>query len=274
MKITSLVENTSNCNLPVEHGLSLYIELDSGFKILFDMGQGELFAENSRQLGLSIEDVDMAIISHGHYDHGGGLETFLKLNSKAKVYIHQKAFEPHYSLKDTGMKYIGLNDSLAQNSRLVLCNNLVNINANIQLFANVEGEFPAPLGNKLLYGPSKSENDSFVHEQNLLIREGSNLVLFAGCAHRGIINIIRRAKEIAGSSPTYVFAGMHLSADREMQSINNLAKELQAYPNTRYYTMHCTGTAQYNYLHQIMGEQIGYLSSGESVAVQPHNFNP
>ena len=103
MKITSLVENTSTVGMPVEHGLSLYIQLDNGRNILFDMGQRRLFAENAERLGLAIADIDMAIISHGHYDHGGGLRAFLEINDKAKVYIHNDAFQPHYSLKEDGM---------------------------------------------------------------------------------------------------------------------------------------------------------------------------
>lgn len=78
MKITSLVDNTSHAGLPVEHGLSLHIALDNGQNILFDMGQGSLFASNAATLGIDIASVDAAIISHGHYDHGGGLKTFLE----------------------------------------------------------------------------------------------------------------------------------------------------------------------------------------------------
>ena len=108
MTITSLIENTSSVGLPVEHGLSLFIESDNGLKILFDMGQGGLFARNAAELGIELQKVDIAIISHGHYDHGGGLRTFLEVNEKAKVYIHGSAFEPHYSLRESGMKYKGL----------------------------------------------------------------------------------------------------------------------------------------------------------------------
>ena len=97
MKIISLVENTSvNEEIKAEHGLSLYIEAKK-HKILFDMGQTTLFLENAGKLGIDLSQVDVAILSHGHYDHGGGLEKFLEINKKAYVYVNQYAFDAYYN---------------------------------------------------------------------------------------------------------------------------------------------------------------------------------
>jgi len=264
MNITSIVENTSAIGMPVEHGLSLYIQLENGRRILFDMGQRRLFAENAEQLGLNIANIDTAIVSHGHYDHGGGLRAFLEINDKAKVYIHKDAFQPHYSLKEYGLKYIGLNTDLQDNPRLVKCGSLTRLDNHMTLFADVIGDFCCPQGNRLLFGPSKTQNDSFAHEQNLIIEENGNTILFAGCAHKGIINIIRKAEDVLGKSPTHVFAGMHLAKGKEDKAfISTLAHELMRYNNCTFYTMHCTGTEQYLQLKAIMGNQIEYLSCGE-----------
>ena len=127
MEIIVLAENTTECNMPVEHGLSLYIEV-CGKKILFDMGETELFSENAKKLGKDIGEVDTAIVSHGHYDHGGGLEKFLQINSKAKVYISRYAFEPHYNASG---KYIGLKEELEKSSRLIFTNGVTNIDKGI-----------------------------------------------------------------------------------------------------------------------------------------------
>lgn len=84
MKIISLVENTSSSSeYRSEHGLCLYIETPK-HKILFDLGQDKLFAENAAKMNIDISDIDTVIISHGHRDHGGGLNKFLELNTKAK----------------------------------------------------------------------------------------------------------------------------------------------------------------------------------------------
>lgn len=263
MTITSLVENTSAVGMPVEHGLSLYIQLNNGRNILFDMGQRRLFAENAEQLGLNIADIDTAIVSHGHYDHGGGLHAFLEINDKANVYIHKDAFQPHYSLKESGLKYIGLDTDLQDNPRLVKYGSLTRLDNQMTIFADVTGDFCCPQGNRLLFGPSGTQNDSFTHEQNLIIEENGNTILFAGCAHKGIINIMRKAENVIGKSPTHVFAGMHLSKGKEDKSfISTLAHELMRYKNCTFYTMHCTGTEQYLQLKTIMGNQIKYLSCG------------
>ena len=236
MKITSLVDNTSHAGLPIEHGLSLHIALDNGQNILFDMGQGSLFASNAATLGIDIASVDAAIISHGHYDHGGGLKTFLEKNRRAMVYINTHAFEPHYS------------------------------------FSGVNGNCLYPTGNKLLYGPEKDINDDFCHEQSLIITENDKTVLFAGCAHTGILNIMQKAEKSTNRTITHVFAGMHLvksglSNDSESAFIHTLSLKLLNHQGCRYYTMHCTGLSQYELLKKNMNDAIGYMSCGDTVII-------
>ena len=271
MKITSLIENTSKKGLPVEHGLSLYI-VSEGRHVLFDMGQSRLFAENAERLGIGIHDVDVAVISHGHYDHGGGLQTFLSQNIKAKVYIHQKAFERHYSLRDTGLRYIGLKQELRDNERLVFCGDKTSIDSRMMLFAGVTGCELRPTGNRLLFGPAENRNDDFCHEQNLIIKESDKTVLFAGCAHNGIVNILQKATELLGTAPTHVLAGMHLvksglSEADEDAFIAKLAAQLMKQHSTKFYTMHCTGETGYNKLKAIMGDRIEYLSCGDTIEI-------
>ncbi|MBO7247143.1 MAG: MBL fold metallo-hydrolase [Bacteroidaceae bacterium] len=272
MIITSVIDNESRCNLAAEHGLCLHIALNKGTNILFDTGKSELFASNAAILGLDIADVDIAVISHGHYDHGGGLKTFLQQNSKAPVYIHSKAFEPHYSLKDEGLKYIGLDRSLQSSEQLVFCNVNTKINSELILFSNICTDYPRPSGNRLLFGPDKDSYDTFPDEQNLLITEGCNTILIAGCAHQGILNILKSATLLKGVPPTHVFAGMHLiksglTHEDERKAVESLANNLLEYNSTIFYTMHCTGMEQYNMLKQVMNNKIEYLFCGNNIAL-------
>lgn len=245
MKVVSLVDNVSRCgSCGAEHGLSLYVELDCGARILFDMGQGNLFADNAVSLGIDLSEIDLAVVSHGHYDHAGGLATFLKLNSKAPVYIRESAFENHYSLKDSGMKSIGV-DRPSDVGRLVFCRDIEYLPYGIILFSNPPSDFPEPPGNRFLFGSDSRTPDSFSHEQSMLITGcvsthvpndpscpshsaacASSLgaacpphsVLFAGCAQCGIVNILSRAQSLAPDPVTAVFSGMHIKSLYEVRS--------------------------------------------------------
>ena len=273
MKITSLVENTSRTGLPVEHGLSLHICLDDGRQILFDMGQRRLFAENAARLDVNLTDVEFAVVSHGHYDHGGGLRTFLELNRHAKVYLNRHAFEPHYSLRGDGLKYIGLSPDLKGHDRLVACGDAeTRIDRDLILFAGVKSDSLKPPGNRLLFGPDQDSNDDFCHEQSLIIQEHGHAVLFAGCAHCGIVNIMQKAEAALSCPLTHVFAGMHLvksglTEEEETAFTRTLAGKLSAHVDCRYFTMHCTGLPQYKMLKTEMGNAITYMSCGDVVEI-------
>lgn len=296
MNITCLVENTSRTGLPVEHGLSLYIETATGTRILFDTGQSNLFAENAKRLNIPLQDVDFCVLSHGHYDHGGGLGHFMQINKTAPIYVSKDASKPYYSMKETGLRYIGLDNRLIPNPRFIFCSEPISIDGiagttgrsthnvlgnnpediiakdSTILFSGVEGNCCEPYGNRLLYGPSETEHDTFCHEQNMIVTEGRKTILFAGCAHAGIINILQKATQLIGTPPTHVFAGMHLVKSglgevEEAKFIEMLASQLMSYKNCRFYTMHCTGTTQYRALKEIMGEQIRYLSCGQSIII-------
>lgn len=272
MKITVLVENTSTCGLPSEHGLSLHIRLQDGRCILFDMGQGSLFASNAASLDIDMKEVCMGVISHGHDDHGGGLATFLEINDIAKVYVQSMAFDPHYSMRPSGLEYIGLDKGLENSGRLIFCEGTVTISDSLTLFGNVCGDAFKPLGNRLLFGPGFTVPDKFEHEQNLLISENGVTVLIAGCAHSGIVNIIKTAIGLLGHTPDVVVGGMHLvksglSVSEEAGLISGLAHELLEFEGTRYVTMHCTGEEQYQRLKEVMGDRICYLRCGESYEI-------
>lgn len=260
MKITALLENTTERDdMQIEHGLSLYIETAT-HKILFDMGQTDLFAKNAKTLGIDLSAVDIAVLSHGHYDHGGGLETFLSLNDKAPVYINRFAFEPHFNALD---KYIGLDTSLettlVESDRLHFTAETCELAPNLTLFSCNERTRSCDLGSfglTVLDGNSHVPDD-FRHEQYLLIEENEKKVLISGCSHKGIQNIME------WFAPDVLVGGFHFMKLEPGEALDAAAKDLNAY-STRYYTGHCTGEEQFAYLKERM-ENLHYLWCGKTI---------
>ncbi len=271
MKITCLIDNCAVDALRSEHGLSLWIEA-CGARILFDTGASGAFAENARALGIDVSTADFAVISHGHNDHGGGLAHFLALNAGAKVYIRRNAFEQRYSDRpDTGLRAIGLDSSLLDTGRFVLTDGRCEPWPGVTLFSDVTGDTLRSPANDVLKGPNPEINDDFSHEQDMLIAEGERRVFFDGCAHRGIANIMRRAKELSGGRLDAVIGGMHLAIpgtnDVNAPLVDGTAEYLLASPGTVYYTGHCTGLESYARLRERMGERVQYLHAGDTVVL-------
>ena len=258
MKITSLLENTTEReDIKVEHGLSLYIETNS-HKILFDMGQTDYFYENARTLGIDLANVDIAILSHGHYDHGGGLGKFLEINDHAPIYINKDAFLPHYNGED---KYIGLDTSLAINSRIIFTYNEYSINASLSLFSCNDRKRKHKM---LESGLTEKVGDSFVpddfrHEQYLLIKENGKSILISGCSHKGILDITHWV------CPDVIIGGFHYSKLALDSYLENAAKELASY-KTEFYTCHCTGCEQFEFMRRYL-PSLHYLSCGQSITI-------
>lgn len=270
MQVTSLVDNCAAEGFEAEHGLSLHIAMDCGKKFLFDTGQSGLFINNAHKAGVDIPAVDACFISHGHYDHGGGIGAFLKENLKANVYIDSQAFKPRYSLHDDGLHSIGIDRDSLNGRRLVLCDETVTLPCGISFFSGVKGEDLLPSGNSRLKAADKVSQDAFPDERSLLIEENGKIYLFGGCAHKGIVNIIDSAVELTGKVPSYVLSGFHtaksgLTQTDETAYINALSERLLAYRDCVFYTMHCTSYPVYLQLREVMGERINYLSCGEKV---------
>jgi 7,8-dihydropterin-6-yl-methyl-4-(beta-D-ribofuranosyl)aminobenzene 5'-phosphate synthase len=255
MKITALLENTTQRkDLHTEHGLSLYIETGD-HSILFDMGQTDLFAKNAAVLGIDLRRVDIAVLSHGHYDHGGGLETFLQLNSKAPVYLHRDAFLPHYNGQE---KYIGLNTRLLPNDRLIFTEDVYPICEGLTLFTcNHRPQLvpPPPSGLTEKVGDAFIPDD-FRHEQYLLIEEDGKRILISGCSHKGIVNIAR------WFTPDVIVGGFHFSKLPPDHRLECFARAL-AEQKTAFYTGHCTGETQYRFMQAYM-ERLFYLATGDT----------
>ncbi len=258
MKITSLLENTaSSAAVQAEHGLSLYIET-ADRRILFDMGQTDLFARNAEILGVDLASVDIAVLSHGHYDHGGGLAVFPEINKNAPVYITSAAFLPHYNGSE---KYIGLDTALQNSPRLRRVEGDLSLGDGLTLLTPNGRVRRHPMGS---FGLTERVGDVFIpddfrHEQYLLIEESGRRILFSGCSHAGIRDIVEWFE------PDVLVGGFHVSKMPLEEELAALSRALAAH-QTDYYTCHCTGEAQYRFMREYM-PRLHYLACGESIDI-------
>ena len=275
MKIITLMEDkAASGEFCAERGLSQYIET-AEHKILFDMGPCGSFLENAKKLGVDLSAVDIAVLSHGHSDHGGGLRAFCDVNAKANVYVRPEAFEKYYAvLPGKEPNYIGLGDGLETlSSRMKSSAPGQKLDEELSFLGEVANTFEwTPFVPKL----QRKTDDGFVqddyrHEQHLLVESDGKAVLFAGCAHGGIVNIVRAAEKTLGRRPDAVFAGFHLfeldpNAPESMENLTAVAQELSR-GDTVYYAGHCTGDWAFEVLHGLMGERMRPMHAGTVVEI-------
>lgn len=262
MKITALVENQSGGECRARHGLSLYIETQM-HKILFDVGPDNTLFENAARQGIDLSQIDIVIISHGHRDHTGALKQFLQCNSAAKVYVQKQAFEPHYN-KVLFLKIkIGMDPKLRWHPQVVPIEGDYRIDEELQLFTVNNPDRFYSSANNVLY--DQKGKDSFLHEQNLIIKE-KQTILVMGCGHKGVVNILERAAEYA---PEVCIGGYHLFDPVTKQTVSRhlldaIAQELKKYSSIKFYTCHCTGKKAFEYLQQRL-PNLSYLFCGETI---------
>lgn len=264
MKIITLVENTpGNPACRYEHGLSLYIETEKHC-LLLDAGQSDAVLANAQVLGIDLDSVDTLILSHGHYDHSGGILPFAQRNAHAAI-IMQRAAAGHYY---HGERYIGIDPQITKLPQVRLIEGDVRLDEELFLFSGITGRRHWPRSNLVLSELREGEmrQDEFRHEQCLVITQGKRHYLLSGCAHNGILNILDRYQELFGAMPEVVISGFHMRkkgayTPEETEVIQATARELRK-TDTVFYTGHCTGQEAFELMKPIMGEQLRALHSG------------
>ena len=297
MKITCLMENTiGNEICQSEHGFCLLVEMKDT-TILVDTGASGLFMENAQKLGINLRKVETLFLSHGHYDHGGGIIEFCNCNPIAEIVMQKSALGNYWHKSEQVEKYIGLDPAIKELENLSLvegdyiyCKGDLKTGFGTEK-QNMKTEYEKqkyihiftlkkdkqnnlkcwPEGNLVLKEKIETGyvQDHFAHEQYIVVREDGKSVLISGCAHNGILNILEEYQRKFGQNPDVIISGFHMRkktgySERDFEVIKETAKILK---NTEIlcYTGHCTGEEPYQLMKEIMGEQLQYVHCGDVI---------
>ena len=262
MKWTILSDNrSSDSRLSTEHGLSILLETER-HKILLDTGASDVFIKNAEHLGIDLSDVDYVFISHGHSDHAGGLRYFLEYNRQAQVIVSPDAMSGKFFSKRGDLHSITTEWPEIDDDRLILIDQTCEIAEGLHAIAHIPQIHPMPKGNQKLY--VQDANGDYIHDdfrhELALYADG---LLFTGCAHSGLENIL-------AACPWHVHTvvgGFHLLDGQETdEELVALTHRLKAnYPETRFYTSHCTGDNVFDVMKVVMGKQLQSFRCGTMI---------
>ena len=276
MRIVNLIENTEGTSgCAAAHGLSFYVETPK-HRLLLDLGPSDETLRNAERLGIDLSEVDTVVLSHGHYDHSGGIPGFLGINQKAKVYMQRSAVKAYYA--DDGAdapggryRYIGIDPKIVESGRVAYADGDLVIDEELSVFTVRNRSHGLPFSNKnlLLKTGETYIRDDFRHEHCLVISSEGKHFLLSGCAHNGILSILDAYRERYGSDPDMAVSGFHLMkktpySDAELAEVLNTAEELKTY-RTKLVTCHCTGVPAYEAMKEILGGQLMYAHAGDTV---------
>ncbi len=249
-RVTVLVDNrVQGTDLLAEHGLAFWVEI-RGQHLLIDTGQGRVLLHNAQHLGIPLDRADTVVLSHGHYDHTGGLHQVLQAAPQAKVYAHPAVLGVKYGRKDDGTSIdIGMpSPSIAvlreRGEELIRTEGSADVGGGV--FAT--GEIPCrtdyeDTGGAFFADRECQQADAILDDQAVFFESRSGTVVLLGCAHAGVINTLRHIRELTGSTSIHtVIGGMHL-ATASRNRMDRTIEDLRRLNVQRLGPAHCTGVA-------------------------------
>ena len=269
LRITVLAENTvRQANLLAEHGLAFWIEADRQH-ILFDTGQGNVLRHNAKCLEIPLDTAEKVVISHGHFDHTGGLKDVLDTARQIDLYLHPAALEAKYHRKKTPPhRSIGI-PGLAEQVLRRQTQNLVWTGGPTTLMEGVyiTGEIPRrnhfeDTGGPFYLDRSCTESDPLLDDQALYVETPAGIVVVLGCAHAGVVNTLDYVAELTGRDQIHaVLGGMHL-VRATTQRLEATVEALKRYGVRKIGTAHCTGIRATSYLWSQLPDECFECSVG------------
>jgi 7,8-dihydropterin-6-yl-methyl-4-(beta-D-ribofuranosyl)aminobenzene 5'-phosphate synthase len=262
--VTTLVDNSvaqGGQSLLAEHGLSFYIEA-ADRKLLFDTGQNLAITNNARALGIALNQIDTAVLSHGHYDHTGGLQSLLECNSNFVLYAHPDVFSHKLKQKNDGYKYIGIpvdkNAVEKPGVAVRLDKTPLEIAPGIMTSGEIplKNDFESVESGFYLKKDRGVEPDTLADDQALILETARGLVVLLGCSHRGVINTLNHVKHLTGKHKIHaILGGLHLGT-ASAEKLKQIIDHLHGYGLAKIGVGHCTGPRAFLALANEFGDRV------------------
>ena len=264
-----LMDNRAEDGLEKEHGLSMWIEVE-GRRILFDTGAGSKFQSNARKLGIDVYTADHLILSHGHYDHTGGVGSFLQHSRQSHVYCHPGAIHPRYAVRNGSGTSIQMpHESLAaldklSAERLHWVQGPLHLDEHIGLTGHIprKTSFESP-GGPFYFDPAGQRPDPIDDDMALWIRTRKGLVVVTGCCHAGVINTLDYVFRLNnGMKICALIGGFHLMGARPLR-LDLTMQALSAFGIDLLVPCHCTGQAAVEILKKTFEMRVSPGAAGK-----------
>lgn len=263
-----LSDNSAAEGFESEWGLSILITFH-GTQYLLDAGGSDLFIRNAEKMGVDLTRVELAVLSHAHFDHADGLPAFFRINKKAKCLLRDGSRENCYDYKKGQYNYVGIPKGMTEEfaDRIEFMKGNVEIMPDVYLIPHTipQSDEEAAIASLFIEKDGKYFPDPFEHEHSLVFRHPKGLMIFNSCSHTGAPNIIREIQSVFPEEKVFAYIGGLHTYRWDDDRIRALSQDFRNAGLVHLYTDHCTGSRQTALLCEELGESCEKLFAGMKV---------